>query len=171
MKSSEHSSEAWIDATAAIEAAELGIHNLGLTRDPAVVHTTKSGYPASPFLVERLDKPGNAYYLIPWVVTEGVVFLANVDAVSGVMLGVTTFPRPVSSPLVTPDEAVNLAVQKFPRRAFGKPRLVWQPCRESTSPTRPFYQILSDEGTLYVDMDGSILPELTPLGLGGRDSK
>lgn len=149
-----------------VEAARLGVLDYGLERNPAVAHAIESGYPGTPLLVERLDKPENAYYLVPWVITEGVVFVVMVNASSGNMLAVTTFPKPISSPVVAPDEALNYAAQKFPRHTFGEPRLVWQPCQESTSPTRPFYQIPFDKGILYVDMGGSIFLELTPLGLG-----
>lgn len=163
-----NANETWIDATAAVDAARRGILEYGLERDPAVALTIQSGYPGTPLLVERLDKPESARYLIPWMITEGVVFVAEVDASSAVLLGVTTLPKPTSSPFLTSDEALNCATRKFPRHTFGKPRLVWQPCRQSTSPMRPFYQIPFDKGILYVDMDGSIFLEPTPLGFGGE---
>lgn len=75
--------------------------------------------------MKRLDKPENAYYLVPWVITEGVVFVVMVNAASGNMLAVTTFPKPISSPFVAPDEALNYAAQKFSQHIFSEPRLVW----------------------------------------------
>ena len=163
-----HANETWIDATAAVDAARRGILDYGLDREPAVALTIQSGHPRAPLLVERLDEPGNAYYLIPWLITEGVVFVVEVDAASGVMLGATTFPKPTPSPFLTPDEALDCAAREFPQHTFGKPRLVWRPCRESTSPVRPFYQISFDKGVLYIDMDSSIFQELTSLGRGGE---
>jgi hypothetical protein len=163
-----HANEIWIDATAAVEAARQGVLDYGLIRDPAVALAIQSGRPGTPLLVERLDEPESAYYLIPWMTTEGVVFVVEVDASSGVMLEATTFPKPTLSPFLTPSEALDYVAQKFPGRTFGEPRLVWRPCRESTRPMRPFYQIPFDKGVLYVDMDGSIFPEPTPLGFGGE---
>ncbi len=165
-----HNNETWIDAAAAVDTARRGILDHGLDRDPAVAFAIRNGYPGSALLVKRLDKPENAYYLIPWVITEGVVFVVEVDANSGIMLGTTTFPKPSPSPFLTPDEAKDCVVRKFPQRKFGNPRLVWRPCRESTSPIRPFYEIPVNKDFLYVDMDGLIVLELTPLGLGGGSS-
>ena len=163
-----HTNETWIDTAAAVDAGRRGIIEYGLNREPAVALAIQSGHPGTPLLVERLDEPENAYYLIPWMTTEGVVFVVQVDASSGAMLGATTFPKPTPSPFLTPDDALDHVGRKFPQHTFGTPRLVWQPCRESTSPVRPFYQIpYSDKGVFYVDMDGSVFPEPTPLGLGG----
>lgn len=132
-----------------------------------MAHTIQKGYPGIPLLVERLDEPLSAYYLIPWIITEGVGFVVEVDASSGIMLGETTFPKPTPSPFLSQEDAFDCVAQKFPQYTLGRIRLVWQPCRESTSPVRPFYQISFNKGILYVDMDGSIFQELTPLGRGG----
>lgn len=150
-----------------MDATKRGILDYGLDRQPNVARAIQTGYPGTPLLVERLDEPKNAYYLVPWMVAEGVVFVAQVDASRGAMLGARTSPKPTSSPFLTPEEALSHAARKFPHYVFGNARLAWRPCRESTSPIRPFYQIPFTQGVLYVDMDGSILLELTPLGLGG----
>lgn len=152
---------------AAVDATRRGIVDYGLDRQPNVARAIHTGYPGTPLLVERLDEPKNAYYLVPWMVAKGVVFVTQVDASSGTMLGVRTFPKPTSSPFLTPEDALSYAARKFPHYVFGNARLAWRPCRESTSPIRPFYQIPFAQGVLYVDMDGSVLLELTPLGLGG----
>jgi hypothetical protein len=157
----------WIDPVDAVDVARRGIHDYGLDRDPIVAFTIQNGCPMTPLLVERVDKREQAYYLIPWLITEGVVFVAEVDAASGVMLGATTFSKPAPSPFLTIDEAFDIVGRKFPQRATGESRLVWRPCRESTSPMYPFYQIPFDKGFLYVNMEGSIFTELTPLDLGG----
>lgn len=157
----------WIDPDDVVGIAKTGIRNYGLDRDPLVATTIQKGYPLTPLLVERLDRHEQAYYLIPWLVTEGVVFIAEVDATSGIMLGATTFPKPAPSPFLTTEEAFDIVGLKFPQHAIGEPRLVWRPCRESTSPIYPFYQIPFDKGVLYVNMEGSIFTELTPLNLGG----
>jgi len=163
-----HTNEPWIDKAAAVDAARRGIRDYALAKDPNVAITIQTGNPGTPLLVERLDEPVNAYYLVPWMVAEEVVFVVQVDASSGTMIGATIFPKPIQSPFLTPEEAIHYAARKFPHYVFGNARLVWRPCRESTSLVRPFYQIPFTEGVLYVDMDGSILLELTPLGLGGE---
>ena len=50
-------------------------------------------------------------------------------------------------------------------------RLIWRPCRESTTPYRPLYQIPTSTGFIYVDMDGNIIRKLTPFGLGGGNQQ
>ena len=157
----------WIKEPAAIDASRRGIADYGLERDPVVAHALQNGQPGRPLLVEQLEKPQSSYYLIPWALVEGVVCVVRVNAFTGAMLGVTTFSKPTPSPFVTSEEAVKRARSRFPERTFGEPRLVWRPCRESTTPTRPFYQIPFDGKVLYVDMEGAVLEKLTSLGLGG----
>ncbi|MBU7035852.1 MAG: PepSY domain-containing protein [Theionarchaea archaeon] len=156
-----------IDTSEAVDAARRGILDYSLDKDPAVASAVKGGHPGTPLLVERLDRPGDAYYLVPWRIKEGVVFIVEVDAATGAMLASSTFPNPIPSPFLLPEDAAHCAAREFPQYTLGEPRLVWKPCRESTSSMRPFYQIPFDHGFLYVDMEGSTLLELTPLGLGG----
>ena len=78
-----------------------------------------------------------------------------------------TYSRPMPSPYLKPEQAIDRVATRFPQATLGPPRLVWSPRRESTSPIRPFYQIPLDDRVVYVDMEGGILDELTPLGLGG----
>ena len=162
-----HAKEKWIDGNVAVDIAKHSILEYGLDRDPAVEFSIQNGCPSTPLFVERLDEPENAYYLIPWMMSGDVIFVVEVDAVSGIMLGTITFQEPTPSPFLMPEKALDCVAQKFPQYTFGKPRLVWKPCRESTSPIRPFYEIPFEKGVLYVDMDGLIFTELTPLGYGG----
>jgi hypothetical protein len=119
------------------------------------------GEPGLPRLVERLDG-GPAYYLVPWEAPGGTAGLVQIEAGQGGVLGVTPFQRPGPSPLLAPEQARDAA-------AGGEVlRLVWQPCQESTSPVRPFYEIARADGRRsYVDMSGRALDRLTPLGRGG----
>jgi len=115
------------------------------------------GEPGVARLVERLDG-GPAYYLVPW----GTAGLVQVDAGQGGVLGVTVFQQPDPSPLLSPEQALEAAA------GGNVTRLVWQPCQESTSPVRPFYEIAWPDGRkAYVDMSGRALDRLTPLGRGG----
>lgn len=108
------------------------------------------GEPGKPRRVERLDG-GPDYYLVPWETNRGTAGLVLVDGEGGV-LGVSLSPEPGPSPLLDPIPGA---------------RLVWQPCQESTSPARPFYEIVHPGGDItYVDMSGRESDRLTPLGRG-----
>ena len=108
------------------------------------------GEPGEPRLVERLDG-GPDYYLVPWETPRGTAGLVLIDAGSGGVLGVTLSPEPGPSPLLEPIPGA---------------RLVWKPCQESTSPSRPFYEVVRGGRAGYVDMSGRELDRLTPLGRG-----
>jgi hypothetical protein len=123
------------------------------------------GEPGTPRLVERLDG-GPAYYLVPWEVAQGAAGLVVIDAGTGGVLGVTLFQQPGPPPLLGQEEALAAAAE--PGQTVARHRLVWQPSQESTSPVRPFYEIVwAGGGTAYVDMSGRRFEKLTPLGLGG----
>lgn len=151
----------------AIKAAMRGVRDYGLERNPDIVSAISIGKPDTPLLVKRLDVLKQAYYLVPWVIEEGTVLIAEVDASNGSMRSAARLPKAVPHLFLSPDEALTLVSRKFPSQKLGKPLLVWQPCRETTSPLRPLYEIPYEDGILYVDMDGSIFSSLTPLNLGG----
>jgi hypothetical protein len=129
------------------------------------------GEPGAARLVERPDG-GPAYYLVPWLVpsetARGTAGLVQIDAGQGSLLGVTAFQQPGPLPLLAPEQAFEAAASRDLEKTLIRMRLVWQPCQESTSPVRPFYEVTwSDGGRSYVDMSGRVLPRLTPLGRGG----
>jgi hypothetical protein len=157
----------WLDILAAIESAKQGIVGYDLENSGEVASAIRDGRPKTAFLVRRLDDPHRSYYLIPWESEEGVSLVAQVDAETGKLLGVATFSRPTPQPFITAEKALEIAMKKFQGETTGEPSLVWKPCRQSTSPLRPLYQIPHMDKLVYVDMDGTIHPELTPLGRGG----
>ncbi|MEA2563288.1 MAG: hypothetical protein QOH06_4792 [Acidobacteriota bacterium] len=125
------------------------------------------GEPGVPRLVERLDG-GPAYYLVPWGTASIVQGIVQVDAGQGGVLGVTLFQQPVADPLLSPEQALETAAGGDLDTTLHGVRLVWQPCQESTSPVRPFYEVVWADGRrAYVDMSGRTLDRLTPLGRGG----
>ncbi|MFX1325289.1 MAG: hypothetical protein ACFE8N_10040, partial [Promethearchaeota archaeon] len=77
------------------------------------------------------------------------------------------YPKPMISIFLTKHEALETVSKKYPNYILNEPNLVWKPCRESTSPIRPFFQVNYQRGTLFVDMEGSVYEDLTPLGKGG----
>jgi len=154
-------------AEAVAATARQAIRRLGLDRDDRVASALRSGRPGPPALVERLDEPGAAYWLVPWQVEGGVAFVAQVDAAGREMLGASVFPEPVPSPVLPPDRAVALVRRRRARLGPGAPRLVWMPCRQTTAPSRPFYEVPTEDGPVYVDMDGVVFDRPAPLGRGG----
>lgn len=125
------------------------------------------GEPGTPRLVERLDG-GPAYYLVPWEVPQGTAGLVQIDAGMGGLLAVTTFQQPGPPPLLKPEEALATATAGDLEKTVSQVRLVWRPSQESTSPSRPFYEVRWADGRCaYVDMSGRIFERLTALGLGG----
>lgn len=156
-----------ITPTEAVEAAICGIRQHGLESDLGIALAISVGQVGIPLLVKRFDIQKGDYYLVPWIIEEGIALIVEVDASNGVMNSATPIPKPVPHLFLGPDEAMNIVYRQFPQRMFGKPLLVWRPCRESTSPLQPLYEIPFESGVLYVGMDGSVFQSLTPLGLGG----
>ena len=107
------------------------------------------------------------YYLIPWEQDGNIAMVIHIDALSGVLQGVAPIRNPLAHLFLSPEEANRAVEEKLHRHSLGQEELVWRPCRESTSPLRPLYQVPHEQGLAYVGMDGTVFPRLTPLGHGG----
>lgn len=127
----------------------------------------RAGRAGDPRLVERLDQPGIAYFLVPWLVDGGEVGLIKLEAESGRLLGFSTYSKPGKGKLLSLPESEALVRRQYPGQNVRSQRLVWQPCRQSTSPYLPFAEVVIDDRFVFVTMDGEVLEELTPLGFGG----
>lgn len=160
------SSKEWIDEAAAIRAAKHALCRQELLGEHAV-QAAREGRPGKPVLVERLDKAGVGYYLIPWNTALGTELIVRVDASTGKLLGVVQIVEPTASHFLSAREALVRARAELPGVEFGLPRCSWFPCRQSTTPIRPFYEFPFEDGALYVDVDGVVYRKLTPLGRGG----
>ena len=160
------SSKEWIDEAAAIRAAKHALRRQEFLGEHAA-QAAREGRPGKPVLVERLDKAGVCYYLIPWNTGLGTELIVRVDASTGKLLGVVQRVEPTASPFLSAREALVQARAELPEVEFGLPRCFWFPCRQSTTPIRPFYEFPFEGGALYVDMDGVVYRKLTPLGPGG----
>ena len=156
-----------ITPAAAVEAARRGLEALGLHRSPGIASALTAASAGAPILVARLDLPDRAYYLVPWAGDRGIELVVQVDASSGVMASAAPFPKPLPQLVLAPEEARRLVLERTGYRVLGEPRLVWLPCRESSSPLQPLYQIPTDEGDVFVGVDASVYPRLTPFGMGG----
>ena len=125
------------------------------------------GRPGPPLLVEHLAEAGVGYYLVPWNSARGTEILVRIDASSGTFLGLVELTQPSAEPFLSADEALVRARAEVPDIDSTVPHCVWRPCRQSTTPFRPFYRVSHESGTLYVDMDGVVHQGLTNLGRGG----
>ena len=136
----------------------------------------RSGRAGQPLLVQRLDRTGDFYYLVPWLRNGRLSALIDVDARFGVFksLRVLTsgggdwWPGGRSSGLARsldgrtfelPEERGRFKV--YPGTYCVPPVLVWKPCRESWSPHLPFYHVVVGGHSLYVRNDGPVFTHLT----------
>jgi hypothetical protein len=119
--------------------------------------------PARAWRVQRLDRPGKAYYVIVFGDSRKAVAVAAVDAGSGEVL--TSAALPGTGPHFTVD--ADKAVQKAALKKGARAELVWRPCRFSLSPLYPFWQVRSKTKTVYVDQRGVVWQALEPAGPGG----
>lgn len=154
----------WITDDEAVRASRRG---LTTDRDPAVGRVLRDAVPGDPLLVQRLDMPGAAYFLVPWTIGDRPVLMVQVDASSGTPLGIAVHADTTRALFLKPEEAMLRMGLEFPRHEFDRPRLVWRPCQESTTPFYPFYEVHLDRGDVYIRVDGTIFRGLTDLGRGG----
>lgn len=152
---------------AAIEEAKRGLDRLEIEANPGVAAARTAGHAGVPVLVWRLDAPGQCYYLIPWQDERGILLIVQVDAQSGVMTSVAAPSAPLPRLTLAPKDAQHVASDRLGVDITGKPRLVWQPCREAPSPFLPLYEVPVNGGHIFVGMDGSVHRSLTLFGKGG----
>ena len=156
-----------ISPDAAVVAAQRGLEQVDMRDSPAMAAVRSSGDPGSPILVERLDKPGQPYYLVPWHDPRGIVLIVQVDATSGSMSSTALVKTPLRRLTISDGEAQRIVSERLGVPVLGQPKLVWAPCRESASPFQPFYQVPIVGGQAFVDMLGTLHVNLTPFGKGG----
>ncbi len=126
-----------------------------------------AGDPGDPVYVERLDQPGHGYYLVPWQQPQGIAAIVQIDAHTGTLASVATHSTPQRSLVLSHEELRRHIAAQSTLRVRGDPTLVWQPCRETSSPFLPLYRVPTDAGHLFVGMNGVLHHRLTPFGKGG----
>ncbi len=130
----------------------------------------------NPLLVQRLDQPGRSYALVPMLHRGRIVGLNVHDAHDGLFISYHTL-RASRLQLFTGLGKLLLRWSKLPAgqrflslidlaRHVEKPELVWKPCQQSSTPTLPFWRLVTAQGPIYVRVDGPIFTELTT-GLHG----
>jgi len=159
---------------AAIEFAFQGLKQYGLTERESWAPALRGASPAKPVLVERLDRPGTYYYIVPMGPGDGTLSVAvSVDATYG------DYHQAVALPQAGPNFLTSLA--RTPRTLLGRaidlpdlagqlvlrkglyceyPVLVWRPCLESLSPFYPFRMISVGDHHVYIRSDGAVFTQL-----------
>ena len=169
-----------IESEQVAELAENGLREYRLRETEFGERALHAGKPGQPLLVQRLDRPGDFYYLTPWEQDGRVAALIDVDARFGVFKSVRILSEPAESWMIgakkgnvrsvigraiddkvfdLPDEKGRFSV--FPGTYCIPPVLVWKPCRESWSPHLPFYHVVVGGHSLYVRIDGPVFTHLT----------
>ena len=139
-----------------------------------------------PILVEHIDSPERAYYIVPVIPKGGVpgkarpIILAQVSAYGRQELeraeAATAKGSDFSSPLwvfglMAADllkDKLAISIEKSDGRQLTPTgRLVWKSCSESPSPFQPFHELTDGENILWMDVFGSVHKTLTSTK-GGR---
>ncbi len=155
-----------IDPGAAAVAAERHLRRMG-GNDRSVAAAYAHGRAGAPLAIDRLDRPTRPYYLVPWRDARGISLVVNLDAVTAALASVTVLPEPIDRLVVPLETARDIAARALAAPIVSGPRLVWQPCREGSSPLQPFYEARTASEVVYVGADGTTYPALTPFGRGG----
>jgi hypothetical protein len=163
--------------TTAARRAVSGIKAFGL---PKMKHWKRALGDASPgkaVLVQRLDRVGESYYIVPMQSgrRQQIRAMTAVDARFGSYLQSTLQSQQIT--LMAPklesaflkeriyDHRFELPenagrIRVLPELATLHSTLVWKPCRESLSPFWPFHVISHGKYSLYVRVDGEVFTEL-----------
>lgn len=154
--------------------AQTGLESYGLVRRPAI-RELSSAKPGEPVLVQRLDRPDEFYFIVPFHLNQATPLAVIVDARRGDYRQ-SIVSRDPARTVFAVDERETVAKQVIGRRfelpnqqgfirvrpeAFCQyPTLVWKPCRESLSPFYPFSLFTVGSFRLYVRIDGVVFTEL-----------
>lgn len=152
---------------AAIEAAQQGLRRLSVADQPGMIEAMATGHPGDPVYVARLDQPGHGYYLVPWLQLRGITLIVVIDAQTGMLSSVAHQATPQSNLVLSLEELRLRIAEQSSLQMTGEPTLVWQPCRETASPFLPLYMVPTNNGTIFVGMNGALHHQLTPFMKGG----
>lgn len=162
------------------EIAYESLKEYGLFDDERAKSAFAEGGFGEPQLVQRLDRPGDFYYLTPWERDGGIAATVDLDARSGSFKSARLLDRPVENWMarlsgrnarttiakLIDDRRFDFGDERgririFPGTYCIPPVLVWKPCRESWSPHLPFIHIAVGGTSLYIRVDGRVFTHLT----------
>ncbi len=155
----------WISPEEAVQKSIDSMERAEVKNSLHLVCEIQESAPSTPFFVRFLLKE-SGYYLVPWICKKKVGFLIQINAETGEFEAISFFKNMRKSPVISPKSALRCAKKVFPDESFVEKGLVWTPCRESTTPTSPFYLFESSNLVVFVDMDCRTFRSLTPLGKG-----
>jgi hypothetical protein len=175
-----------ISTQQSVKFAEVGLEEYKLADGGPLAEVLQHGKVGESITVHRLDRPGSYYNLVSWERDSRVTGFVEIDARFGVFKGFSQLSIPkgvligeASSKRVRSRVAELVEGFRFEipeHKGFVKirpgtfcilPNLVWKPCRESWSPSLPFYMIATGSQTLYVRIDGQVFTHLTTDVHGG----
>jgi len=158
-----------------------GLEDYRLAESKLSAAAVRAGRFGQPLLVQRLDRPGDFYYLAPWQQNDRIAALVDIDARFGIFKSLRVLAAPAKDWLIgrgsssrlrdalarsldgntfeLPEERGRFKV--YPGTYCIPPVLVWKPCRESWSPHLPFYHVVVGGHSLYVRIDGPVFTHLT----------
>jgi hypothetical protein len=127
-----------------------------------------SADPGTPLCVQRLDLDDSYYYIVPYRIKTRETARLIVDAATGQFTdagGIETHDASLA-PYVDPVAALeryhgrSLELPGVGKRIIRPgtvghhPVAVWKPCRQSTSPSSPFFQMSVGDRLVYLSADG-----------------
>ena len=112
---------------------------------------------AEALLVERLDRPDEAYYLVLFGPEPATSAVATVDASTGRVTSVARLSGGRPHLGVARERALQIA------GIFDAPavELVWRPCQASRSPLYPIWRVVGATATVFVDQQGKRWDQLS----------
>ena len=113
--------------------------------------------------IRRLDRPGDAYFLVVLGEAQAAVAVVTVGMHAGEIVASARLPGTGPHLAVDAGEALQLARLGENARA----EMVWRPCRASLSPLYPLWEVRTDLETVYVDQQSKVWPALDSSGPGG----
>src|SRR4051794_11470907 len=146
-----------LDRREAADAARRGLREYGLYEREDWAGPLQRAKPSEPALVERLDRPGTYYYIVPMGASRDELTVAvNIDARTGDYMQAVSLPEPGPNhlPSLARDQVLEQVIEERielpdlrgrimvrPELSCVYPVLVCKPCRESLSPFYPFRMI------------------------------
>jgi hypothetical protein len=148
-----------------------------LERVPRWAPAFSGAAPQTPLIVQRLDEPGQYYYIVSYGVGPRATARLRMDAYTGGYaegIGIGKDGDALTPYRTAPEAYTRLAraIQaeaKKKKKTNSKllppmsmePFPVWRPCAQSFSAFLPFYQITVGSSVRYVRFDGKVYDALT----------
>jgi hypothetical protein len=122
---------------------------------------------APPLRVERLDRPGDFYYIVPFTRQGRTTLLVLVDARTGAFKE-AAYRQADERPYPNVDEARARRILGD-RQSGGRGRLdlVWKPSEPSQSPYEPLWRFELGDKVWYVDQLGHLLDRINDPAMKG----